>query len=429
VHPVQRRPPAESYANRRRVTRLVIPGRAGEAVLELPPLRLAALGVVAAALIGWSTLSALYLAFRDDLMAGLLRSNAEMQYAYEDRIASLRAHLDRVASRQLVNQDTLDDRIAALTARQAQLETQSAVLAGLAKRAAEFGFSVEGPPIPADATGAIGGPKPLPEGFDIGAAAPAKRASVAPLRLEGLGDPGAARRAVASEVAALSAGIDRVAIAQHDALQRIAAVTHGVQERFNVAIATIGIDADRFVGGGAGGDSGGPLVEIGPGATPFARAAVEIEDALAQSGRLSRALAKLPLERPARRSASISSDFGPRNDPFLNRPAMHTGIDFRGATGDPVRATAAGAVTVAGRMGGYGNLVEIDHGFGIVTRYAHLSAVHVEVGDTVQAGALIGAVGSTGRSTGPHLHYETRIDGEPVDPMRFLRAGRKLGRI
>ncbi|MGL4240307.1 MAG: M23 family metallopeptidase, partial [Beijerinckiaceae bacterium] len=122
----------------------------------------------------------------------------------------------------------------------------------------------------------------------------------------------------------------------------------------------------------------------------------------------------------------ITSSFGTRSDPFTRSMAMHTGIDFRAPTGSPVRATASGKVVEAGWAGGYGNMVEIDHGNGLTSRYAHLSAITVTAGDTVAKGSTVGRVGSTGRSTGPHLHYETRIDGDPADPMRFIRAGQKL---
>ena len=105
---------------------------------------------------------------------------------------------------------------------------------------------------------------------------------------------------------------------------------------------------------------------------------------------------------------------------------MHAGIDFRGPVGTPVRAAAAGRVITADVTGGYGNLVEVEHGQGIVTRYAHLSAFNVAPGQTVTPGTIVGLLGSTGRSTGPHLHYETRINGGPVDPMRFLMAGAQV---
>jgi murein DD-endopeptidase MepM/ murein hydrolase activator NlpD len=116
-------------------------------------------------------------------------------------------------------------------------------------------------------------------------------------------------------------------------------------------------------------------------------------------------------------------------DPFLRSPAMHTGIDFRASYGDPVRATAAGTVVSAGWSGGYGKMVEIDHGNGLITRYGHLSAIDVEEGQSIRTGQTVGRVGSTGRSTGPHLHYETRVDGEAVDPQKFLRAALRIGSI
>ena len=137
----------------------------------------------------------------------------------------------------------------------------------------------------------------------------------------------------------------------------------------------------------------------------------------------------MPVRRPVLGEPDISSGFGMRIDPFIRAPAMHTGMDFRGDTGDPVRATADGNVTVAGWQGGYGKMVEIDHGNGLTTRYAHLSDIGVKVGQRVRAGHIIGKVGSTGRSTGPHLHYETRVDGEAVDPRKFLRAGMRLGGV
>jgi murein DD-endopeptidase MepM/ murein hydrolase activator NlpD len=105
---------------------------------------------------------------------------------------------------------------------------------------------------------------------------------------------------------------------------------------------------------------------------------------------------------------------------------MKTSQQYPSATGDPVRATANGKVASSGWAGGYGRMVEIDHGNGLSTRYGHLSQIDVKVGDQIKIGQVIGEVGSTGRSTGPHLHYETRIDGEAVDPQKFLRAGVRL---
>jgi murein DD-endopeptidase MepM/ murein hydrolase activator NlpD len=134
----------------------------------------------------------------------------------------------------------------------------------------------------------------------------------------------------------------------------------------------------------------------------------------------------VPLRKPVTGEIDLSSQFGVRVDPFLHVPAMHTGLDFRGDYGEPIHATAAGTVSAAGWSGGYGRMIEVDHGNGLATRYGHLSEIGVKVGQQIRIGQVIGKLGSTGRSTGPHLHYETRIDGEAVNPVRFLNAGAKL---
>jgi murein DD-endopeptidase MepM/ murein hydrolase activator NlpD len=138
------------------------------------------------------------------------------------------------------------------------------------------------------------------------------------------------------------------------------------------------------------------------------------------------ALAKtLPLAPPLARY-EIGSRFGPRIDPFNHRLAFHTGLDMDAPYSAPVYATAPGTVIYAGWLGDYGKVVEIDHGFGIVTLYAHLRRCLVAVGQTLAAQAEIGLVGTTGRSTGPHVHYEVRVDGQPQDPEKFLGLERLL---
>lgn len=117
---------------------------------------------------------------------------------------------------------------------------------------------------------------------------------------------------------------------------------------------------------------------------------------------------------------SFTSNFGIRSDPFRGSAAMHAGVDIPGPTGTPIYATADGIISHADRQGGYGNLVEINHGKGISTRYGHLSKIIVSDNARVRRGQIIGLMGSTGRSTGPHLHYEVRIDGHAVNPVPFL---------
>jgi murein DD-endopeptidase MepM/ murein hydrolase activator NlpD len=117
----------------------------------------------------------------------------------------------------------------------------------------------------------------------------------------------------------------------------------------------------------------------------------------------------------------INNEYGFRRNPFGGRSyEFHSGMDIDGEKGDSVLAPANGIVTRAGWQGGYGNLIEIDHGNGLTTRYGHLSQGNVQIGETVQRGQLIGLVGSTGRSTGPHLHYELRLNDKPINPRRLL---------
>ena len=118
-----------------------------------------------------------------------------------------------------------------------------------------------------------------------------------------------------------------------------------------------------------------------------------------------------------------------RLDPFTGRPALHTGLDFAGPVMTPIRSTAPGIVSFTGVRNGYGQTVEIDHGHGLKTRYAHLAAISVSIGDQVALGLRISALGSTGRSTGPHLHYEVWVNGRAINPQRFLEAGDDVRQI
>jgi murein DD-endopeptidase MepM/ murein hydrolase activator NlpD len=129
----------------------------------------------------------------------------------------------------------------------------------------------------------------------------------------------------------------------------------------------------------------------------------------------------LPAGRPINKGW-ISSKYGIRNDPFTGKPEFHKGMDLAGKEGSEVVAVAAGVVTWAGKRYGYGNLVEINHGKGYVTRYGHSKEVKVKVGDTVKKGSTIATMGNTGRSTGPHVHFEVWRNGRTVDPMKYVQA-------
>ena len=167
---------------------------------------------------------------------------------------------------------------------------------------------------------------------------------------------------------------------------------------------------------------GGPLIALTTsGSGTFDPRFQRLGLSLERMSLLERGLAGVPRYLPASLEY-ISSGFGYRSDPFTGAGAFHAGLDFRGPIGAPIYAAAKGVVSFAGVKSGYGNCIEIDHGNGLLTRYAHMSAFRAVVGQLVSPGDVIGAIGSTGRSTGPHLHFEVRINGNPVNPRPFLEA-------
>jgi murein DD-endopeptidase MepM/ murein hydrolase activator NlpD len=142
--------------------------------------------------------------------------------------------------------------------------------------------------------------------------------------------------------------------------------------------------------------------------------------------RIKGAVAALPLLSPLKEAERLTSGFGFRVDPIRRTLAFHAGVDFKGPYREVVLATSDGVVTKAGWDGGYGKLVEIAHDNGVTTRYGHLSWVAVSPGQRVNRGDIVGRLGNTGRSTGPHLHYETRVNGRAIDPVRFWRTRNDL---
>lgn len=189
------------------------------------------------------------------------------------------------------------------------------------------------------------------------------------------------------------------------------------------AIRKLGLNPAAMAAGSRGAE-GGPLVKLATSADgsvdPRFR---RMGQSLARMDALENGLASIPQVSPAH-VAYVSSSYGYRSDPFTGGAAFHAGLDFPGPMGSPIYAAAKGRVTFVGQKSGYGNCVEVTHGNGLMTRYGHLSGFRAHVGEEVDAGALIAAMGSTGRSTGPHLHFEVRVNDRPVNPRPFLEAAR-----
>ena len=208
--------------------------------------------------------------------------------------------------------------------------------------------------------------------------------------------------------------------------EKIAALAEARADRAETTVRRLGLNPRRLTRSAAA--VGGPFVPLGARVGPDDLRFARLRAALARLDRLERALLAVPSLRPAA-IGRLSSGFGPRFDPFTRWPAMHMGQDFSGRRGQPIRAAAPGRVVRAGWWSGYGKAVVIDHGRGLATRYGHLSAFDVRPGDRVARGELIGRMGSTGRSTGNHLHFEVRIDGRAVNPRPFLEASSNVLKI
>lgn len=422
-------------------------------LFAVSPLAAAGIGLVATLISAWAAGATWYIVSREDLMAEMLRRQAQAEARYEDHIGALRARLDRVASQKLIDQDTLEQRVAALVSRQAEVETRQAVLADLARRIAPVaatgaipavatGLAEPAPPAAASAFAPVAPPPQRPEDL-FGDDKPRPAPSPFQLRLRGDGPAPAETRAdrldpqapVATGLDAAERSLAGVEDGQIRALERIRLQVEAEAGIMREAIETAGLDplaleppAEEVLQAEG---IGGPFIPIGIDAEAggFEARVADLQESLLLRDRLRRVTITIPFERPVDGDVAITSRFGVRSDPFTRRPAFHSGIDFRARTGEPVYATAAGRVISAGRAGGYGKLVEIDHGNGLTTRFAHLSSIAVSEGDEVAAGLMLGRAGSTGRSTGPHLHYETRLDGRAVDPWRFMQAATVLSEL
>ena len=376
-----------------------------------------------------------YLAFRDDLVVASFIKQTRMKHEYEDRIAALRSKVDRITSRQLLDQQAVEAKVADLMRQQEMLTGRSGALEGLLKRAKENGLGIV-VPVPA--------PNPLKA--DIEPVDPMKTGSVKisnnvlfadatsflrgssfngnagrPLELDpapALNEPTETVRVFANVLDQINA----VANAQRDQVVALQSDAHAKAGKL-VSIfdkLKIGLPAELTE------NIGGPFI---PARTvDFDDLTEDLEQVLNRLETLKGKVRKLPVDTPLP-GAPVSSSFGNRVDPFHRSSAFHSGIDFRAATGTPILASGAGKVVKAGSNGGYGLMVEIDHGNGITTRYAHMSKILVSVGDKVKNHQKIGKVGSTGRSTGPHLHYEIRRNDEASNPGRFLKVGNELKQL
>lgn len=271
---------------------------------------------------------------------------------------------------------------------------------------------------------------------DAAAAIEKRHAALVMLLTDMKGEPGAAEalapsinRALASADASPVRRVEMVRVGQEQLLEAADTFAKSRADRLRLAFRMAGLAPSTYAE--RGGALGGPLIES---KDPRALAAVlDVDDDFAvriqraardvhEASALADAAQDLPFARPTS-AGSQTSSFGVRFDPFTRRPAYHSGLDFSGGYAQAIYSTGPGVVAYTGGRSGYGNVVEIDHGRGLKTRYAHLSSIAVRPGQRVAVGQRIAGMGSTGRSTGTHLHYEVWVNGRAQNPGRFLKAG------
>src|SRR6476646_4991607 len=343
----------------------------------------------------WSITTATYFAFREDVLTRLIARQADIQFVYEDRIAELRARIDRISGRQLIDQEQYEQKLEQILRRQTALEGRAGAMNGEATGATKPSSRGAGEPRGLPLKPSLLNDKgafllPLDRGMPIDA-----RTSVL---AKGTGG-------IDGAIARLQASLDRVEQRQNSTVNSLAETYDSKARRIRGVLAELGLDLGRVTVADATGAIGGPFlpVPIAKDALGFERQLHRVKTARAQIVRLTRAISSVPVRKPVDGDIDPASGFGVRVDPFTSSPAMHTGLDLHGETGNIVRATADGKVTAAGWSGGYGRVVDIDPGNGLSTRYGHLSSIDVRVGQSVRNGKILGKVGSTGRSTGPHL--------------------------
>ncbi|MEI9993213.1 MAG: peptidoglycan DD-metalloendopeptidase family protein [Rhizomicrobium sp.] len=428
--------------------------------------------------LGWVAFATVNVIFKDRIIAAKDRRYSQMQSAYENRVADQQLAFDELngalvsaedrfkatADELQIKQNTImkfldrkrqvESTIAALNGNQVRAGTESAPAEGSDNGAPSD--EIEGSPAPAgaapiDASGSSDVPvMPRPPAPQPRTAKPTKASfldfggAVDHLKglLFGTGTPHAAMPQAATYV-------------QHPALRVLAEQTYRVARigtietqlmartqgeaaegvaQLQTVIRRTGLNPDDYTRRlaaveGVGGPDW-PLGEThieGIADQNFSNAYLRASAVLDQMNTLLSAMRHIPLTTPVFGSQfERTSGFGARIDPFTGRYSFHPGIDFAGPWGSAIAATAPGTVVYAGDRGGYGNMVEIDHGFGIHTRYGHMSSILVHVGAKVAKGSAIGRLGSTGRSTGPHVHYEVWYDNVVRNPSTFIEAGRHV---
>ncbi len=387
----------------------------------------------------WVVFASVNVAFKDQIIAAKKLKYHRMQTAYEDQIAAMSANVNQLNGRLLLNQDAYEAKLNTFKRKQAKLEDRQNLIERLMRQG--FGLRL------ANTGGAALPAAKSPAATKTGAGGDRLMVTFEPRRpvqaqsrqkhSHKQDDKRQSNLRISKTILSIDDELNKMREKLHIAREAQTSVLVALESRSaNQArkaaklIASLGFNAEQLYASYKNSHTGigGPFVSLGKGmeftVDEDAERVARIRANLDKIATLRRELLSMPVAVPLKVKLKVNSPFGPRHDPFRRSYAMHTGIDYGAKWGEPVYSTAKGKIVRAGWLGGYGRVIEILHAHGIITRYAHLSRIDVSVGDSVRKNEIIGRVGSSGRSTGAHLHYETRVNGKAVNPNRFMRAGR-----
>ncbi|MGB3142390.1 MAG: peptidoglycan DD-metalloendopeptidase family protein [Aestuariivirga sp.] len=357
----------------------------------------------------WMAFASVNIVFKDQLLELKQQKLFEARLDYENRLSELRASIERVNDRLLLDQQGYLKKVDEVKAEFSSLAAQQKTMENFFKEG-WFPLKESAAPEKFQVDGALEGTFAQRYASDFRS----RLEAVKPL----------------DEMNASFTGLHKQQLAL---LKDAQAYSQRKLQTTSVLLSRLGIRPPVTVnlvkGDAAAMGMGGPFLSV-PKRTQreyeIAEGIETVHATLEQETKVRQAVADLPLVKPMTQITGISSSFGYRKDPLRLSLAFHGGIDFKGIYAAPVLATSNGQVTWAGPHGPYGNLVEIFHDNGVSTRYGHLKSVNVSLGQKISRGDLVGWMGSTGRSTGPHLHYETRVNGRVIDPQDFWRTQHDL---
>ncbi|HEY7748956.1 MAG TPA: M23 family metallopeptidase [Aestuariivirgaceae bacterium] len=377
----------------------------------------------------WVAFSSINVAFKDQLLALRERGMYDARLEYEDRIAAMRNEVDRLNDQLMIDQTEYLERVDQVKADFDRLLERHKRLVEFFRQATARKAAGETPPalleplpnptdeMPADSHGGQSGLAPNPMKGNLAAESFSLRYAAA------FRNPLEALQPLA-DLNRLFADYEKMELTLlDDALEIVQNRSSKARDIFQ----KLGIDDQRVVANSdyQPAEIGGPLITVSleePRVDVVSKKLGEVLDTYDAYAKMKHEAQGLPVQMPLKNTLKVTSGYGIRRDPFRHTIAMHAGVDFKSEVNSPVYATAEGKISAAGWEGAYGRMVEILHDNGVATRYAHLSSIAVAVGEKVKRGDMVGRLGNTGRSTGPHLHYETRVRGRAVDPVRFWQT-------